>query len=142
MFRPYAYSLLFLSIGTFFTQCSPAKNGLGKDTEIWYGLWEWEETRYVRRGGESLKTAAEMGIVMEMELLANGQLKVYHNKHLVQTANYQVRDQGGEKLFVPDLGKALDPPIETGILRCTAKSLEIVGGYNDAGGNQLFRRVK
>jgi len=132
--------LLLLSFSCL--QCSPAKNGIGKGTELWHGRWQWEKTHYVRRGGESLTTPKDVGLEMEIELLANGQMKVYHDKKLIKSYQYEVKLQGDLQLFVPKTDNELKPIIETGILLCTAESLEINGGYNDAGGNQMFRRIK
>lgn len=87
-------------------------------------------------------TPEDMGLEMEIELLADGQMKVYHDKKLVRSYQYEVKQQGDLQLFVPQTDNELAPVIETGLLRCTAESLEINGGYNDAGGNQMFRRIK
>lgn len=132
--------LFLLSLS--FLQCSPAKNGMGKGTELWHGRWQWEKTHFVRRGGESMTTPKDMGLEMEIELLADGQMKVYHDKKLVRSYQYEVKQQGDLRLFIPQTDSGLEPAIETGILRCSADSLEINGGYNDAGGNQMFRRIK
>ena len=109
---------------------------------MWHGRWQWEETRFVRRGGESVTGPEKVGVEMEIELLSNGIMKVFHNRKLVQDYAYEVKPQSDFLLFVPKLERPLTPTIETGILRCSADSLEIVGGYNDVGGNQLFRRVQ
>lgn len=125
-----------------FTQCSPTKGSLSKDTEIWHGRWLWEETRFVRRGGESVTLPKDLGVEMEMELLADGTMKIYHDKKWVKDFTYEVKQQGDLLLFVPKVEEELSPNMETGVLRCNDDSLEIVGGYNDAGGNQKFRRIK
>jgi len=134
----YLLSLSFLS-------CTPAKNSTQQEvvTEAWQGRWEWEETRYVRRGGESVTNPKEMGVTMEIELLANGDLKVYHDKSLQKTYTYQVSKQEEELMLTVNYDKTeLKPTVESGILRCTGNVLEIIGGYNDAGGNQKYRRMK
>ena len=89
-----------------------------------------------------MTTPKDMGLEMEIELLADGQMKVYHDKKLVRSYQYEVKQQGDLRLFIPQTDSGLEPAIETGILRCSADSLEINGGYNDAGGNQMFRRIK
>lgn len=125
--------------------CTPAKDSTKQEVaaEAWHGRWEWEETRYVRRGGESVTSPKDMGVSMEIVLLANGQLKVYHDKSLRKTYTYQVSKQEEEWLLKVDYDKTtLDPTVESGILRCTGNVLEIIGGYNDAGGNQKYRRMK
>lgn len=131
---------LFLSVC--FVQCSPTKGGVSQGSEMWHGRWQWEETRFVSRGGESVTGPDDLGIEMEIELLPNGIMKVFHNRKLVQDYAYEVKPQSDFLLLVPKLDRPLTPTIETGILRCSADKLEIVGGYNDAGGNQLFRRIK
>lgn len=131
---------MFLS--TCFIQCSPTKGGVSQENEVWHGRWQWEETRFVRRGGESVTRPEDIGMEMEIELLPNGTMKVFHDRKLVQDYTYEVKQQSDFLLFVPKLSNPLTPSIETGVLRCSADSLEIVGGYNDTGGNQLFRRIK
>ena len=140
MYKFYGSILLLLSLSSM--QCSPSKNSVVQGKEIWHGRWQWEETQFVRRGGQSVTRPKDLGTEMEIELLADGQLKIYHNKQLVKTTTYEVQKEADELLFVPNLNTDLKPSVETGPLRCTADSLEIIGGYNDAGGNQLFRRVK
>ena len=135
-------ALFFLLLAFCSIHCSPTKGSLAKDTEIWHGRWLWEETRFVRRGGESITLPKDLGVVMEIELISDGTMKLYHDKKWVKDYSYEVQQQGDLLLFVPKVGEGLSPSIETGILRCTADSLEIVGGYNDAGGNQKFRRIK
>ncbi|MBX2873815.1 MAG: hypothetical protein KTR30_16995 [Saprospiraceae bacterium] len=131
---------LFLSLC--FIQCSPPKGGIGKGNEMWHGRWQWEETRFVRRGGESITKPEDLGMEMEIELLSDGTMKVFHDKKLVKNYTYVVKQQMDFLLFEPKMDHEHTPGIETGILRCTKDSLEIVGGANDAGGNQLFRRIK
>lgn len=134
--------LFCLLLSLFFIQCSPPKSSIGKGNEMWHGRWQWEETRFVRRGGESVTKPEDLGVEMEIELLSDGTMKVYHDKKLVKDYSYVVKKQMDFLLFEPKIDNGLTPGIETGILRCTKDSLEIAGGYNDAGGNQLFHRVK
>ncbi len=141
--RNHNLSTLFcLLLPLCFIQCSPTKGSLAKGTEIWHGRWLWEETRFVRRGGESVTVPKDLGVEMEMELFSDGTMKIYHNKKWVKDYTYEVKQQGDLLLFVPKVDEGLSPSMETGVLRCTADNLEIVGGYNDAGGNQKFRRIK
>lgn len=136
-FSIYLFCLSLLS-------CTPAKNSTKQEaaTEAWHGRWEWEETRYVQRGGESVTTPKDMGVSMEIELLANGELKIYHDKSLQKTYTYEVSKQEEWLLKIDYNKSALSPTVESGILRCTGNVLEIIGGYNDAGGNQKYRRMK
>lgn len=136
---PIVFSLLLTLC---FFQCSPTKGNLTTGNEIWHGRWQWEETRFVRRGGEHITLPKDLGMEMEIELLPDGTMKVYHDKKWVKDYTYEVSQQEDLLLFVPKVEEELSPNIETGILRCTPDSMEIVGGYNDAGGNQKFRRIK
>ncbi len=134
--------LFCLLLSLCFIQCSPTKSSIGKGNEMWHGRWQWEETRLVRRGGESVTLPKDVGMEMEIELLSDGTMKVYHDRKWVKDYTYEIKQQSDLLLFVPRVDGELSPNIETGVLRCTADSLEIVGGYNDAGGNQKFRRIK
>lgn len=112
-------------------------------TAPWNGRWQWEATHYVRRGGETHVTPGDAGIEMAIELLPNGELKVYHNHILKKTYPYQVNKIEEEWWLTITYDKGeLNPTVESGILRCTSNTLEIIGGYNDAGGNQTYKRVK
>lgn len=79
---------------------------------------------------------------MEMELFFDGIMKIYYNKKWVKDYIYEVKQQGDLFFFVLKVDEGLFFSMEIGVFCCIVDNLEIVGGYNDVGGNQKFWCIK
>ena len=109
------------------------------------GEWEWVSTTFVRRGVENptVITPETTGVEMSINFTSDSTVSVQHNGTTVASLNYQISDLSGESLLISYPGQVQEnePFLETGIVRIGEDTLEIIGNYSDAGGNQLFVRL-
>ena len=109
------------------------------------GEWEWASTTFVRRGVENptVITPETTGVEMSINFTTDSTVSIRHNGIEVALLNYQLDDLSSESLLIsyPGQEQSASPFLETGIVRVGEETLEIIGNYNDAGGNQLFVRL-
>ena len=92
-----------------------------------------------------ITTPETEGINMTIDFRSDTQVKVLHNGKVVQTLTYSITGAGEERTFfkISNPDNSISPTLEPdGILRLSGDKLEIAGGYNDRGANQLFVRIK
>jgi hypothetical protein len=108
------------------------------------GEWEWISTTFVRRGipNPTVITPETAGVEMTINFTSDSTVSVRHNGTEVALLNYQLRELGGKSLLITYPGQAQEnaPFLEEGVVSIEGDTLEIVGNYNDAGGNQVFVR--
>lgn len=121
------------------------ENTLTPDSPL-LGSWRWIETSFITRGMDAPveSTPQDTGIEMIVEFADEQTALVWHNGQQVGTFIYSIRElpNGEGQLIDFDYAEAdvlLLP--EEGILHIQGNKLEIIGGYNDAGGNQLYEKL-
>ncbi len=136
------YTSIIILIGLSFVSCK-------KDEEpeisikqlLTSGTWEWVETYYAVRGAQQTitQTPQSAGIQMVITFTADS-AKVYHNNQLVASYTYELIENGinNNSIFVDYNNQNIEPTVESGPLQIANNRLEILGGADDVGGNQIF----
>ena len=107
------------------------------------GSWEWVETYYAVRGAQQtfIENPQSTGVQMAITFTADS-AKVYHNNQLVASYTYELIENGinNNSIFVDYNNQNIEPTVESGPLQIANNRLEILGGADDVGGNQIFIR--
>ena len=147
------YSLFFFTILLF--ACPRLDQEASKPTEdeSLVGKWRWVSSSFMTRGMSKPKitTPESVGYSMTAHFKNDGELDILHKENISWTYNYQLQDMNTpvEELLVlkmkpqasmPDPSAFVD--IASGPLYIKGDTLHITGGYNDAGENQLYVKIK
>jgi hypothetical protein len=80
---------------------------------------------------------------MEVTFTADS-VKIYHNNQFVASYPYELVENGinNNSIFVTYNQQNLEPTVESGPIQIENNRLEILGGADDVGGNQIFTKKK
>lgn len=142
--------ILFAAILSFQTtmaqQTEPTAQTIAKATKMLNGSWEWTETTFASRGVKpSTKTPATTKKKITVTFKPDNQVTVFENGKLVGTYAYKLSIPTDYIIisFSDESGRnPVREYLEEGPITVSANELYIAGGYNDAGSNQKFKKLK
>jgi hypothetical protein len=108
------------------------------------GTWEWQETIWHFRGGTPFTTTPN-SLNTAMIVNINSQtVEIFKNSIFFGAFNYTKVTVVGENdiILIDYKNKDLGLKVEQGPISFENDKLIIAGGYNDAGGHQIFVRKK
>ena len=141
--RPKCTSIVILAILSLISCKDDGDPELSVRQLLTSGSWEWVETYYAVRGAQQTitQTPQSAGIQMVITFTADS-VRVYHNNQLTASYTYELIENSinNNSILVGYNNQKIEPTVESGPLQIANNRLEILGGADDVGGNQIFTK--